>query len=190
MATKAVMEAIQQQLKTANLVKNNKSVYLHAGKFTWAELKRRGFNAPALFISCLGWKDADDYDTAALSGYESVVQARFAVGIVTSDSKNAEARNLEARILAEQVRLQLTDQDWNLDNCLVATKRRAEGLFVPAAEADNSSLWLVTWYQSIGLNSEDQQNSIDDWLRYHAEHYDSEDETHLMAADTVEIPQE
>lgn len=31
------------------------------------------------------------------------------------------------------------------------------------------------------------ESSLDDWLRYHAEHYDSEDETHLMAADTVEI---
>lgn len=31
-------------------------------------------------------------------------------------------------------------------------------------------------------------SSLDDWLSYHAEHYDTEDNNHLMAADTVTIP--
>lgn len=30
-------------------------------------------------------------------------------------------------------------------------------------------------------------SSLDDWLRYQADHYDENDPTHLMAADTVEI---
>lgn len=187
MSTKTVMDTIQLQLQAANLVKNQNSVKLHAGKFTWAELKRRGFNTPALFISCLGWQEAKPQDQAVLCGYDLAIEARFAIGIVAHDSKKPESRNLEARILAEKVYLQLLEQDWGLDNCLEATKRRSEGLFVPAAEKENSSLWLVTWYQAIGLSKEDMQNSIDDWLRYHAEHYDSEDENHLMAADTVEI---
>ncbi|MGH1429758.1 MAG: hypothetical protein ACRBB4_01440 [Neptuniibacter sp.] len=187
MSTKTVMDTILQHLRDANLVKNKNSVKLHAGKFTWAELKRRGFNSPALFISCLGWRDAKPDDETTLGGYDIALEARFAIGIVASDSKKPESRNLEARLLAEKVTLELLQQDWGLDNCLEATQRRAEGLFVPAAEKENSSLWLVTWYQVIGTSKEEMQNSIDDWLSYHAEHYDENDPEHLMAADTVEI---
>lgn len=189
MATKAVMDAIQQQLRDAALVRNKNSVRLHAGKFTWAELKRRGFNAPALFITCMGWKTAREQDAAWLAEYEHVIDASFAIGIVTSNMKDPEARNLEGRLLAEQITLQLIDQDWGLGNCLAATGTRAEALFVAAAEEENNSLWMVRWNQMIGLNSEDWQASIDAWQRYTAEHVDPNDDNHIMATDTVEIAQ-
>ena len=187
MATKTVLDAIKKHLQDHEVIKNRNSVKVHAGKFTWSELKRHGFKTPSLYISCLGWKEAREDDAAALPGYELAVEARFVIGVVTSDSKSPESRNILARGLAETLCLQLIQQDWNLDNCLVAKDRRSEGLFVPAAEQENSSLWLVSWNQVVAMNRDDLQSSIDDWLRYQADHYDENDPNHLMAADTVEI---
>lgn len=188
MATKAMLDAIQQHLVAADLVKDT-AVMVHAGKFTWSELQRRGFAAPALFITCLGWKEATESQAANLQGYDLVVYARFAVGVVTKNAKNAEARNALARALAEGVCAQLIRQDWGLDYALTAESCRAEGLFVPAAEAENASMWLVSWQQVVGLTSDALQSSIDDWLRAHADHYDPNDPEHLMASDDIDLPQ-
>lgn len=188
MATKAVLDAIRSTLATANLVKNS-AVFIHAGKFTWTELKRRSFSAPALFVTCLGWKEATEQEAATLTGYDLVVNARFAIGVVTKDAKNAEARNALARSLAEGVCARLINQDWSLDNALTAQQHRAEGLFVPAAEAENNSMWLVTWNQIIGLTEGALLTSVDDWLTAHADHYDPADPNHVMASDDIDLPQ-
>lgn len=188
MATKAVLDAIKTRLVAANLVLD-RAVMIHAGKFTWAELKRRGFSAPALFITCLGWKEATEAQAAEMTGYDLVVEARFAVGVVAKDAKSAEQRNAKARAIAEGVCAQLIRQDWGLDYALTAEKHRAEGLFVPAAEAENHSMWLVTWQQVVGLTAGALQNSIDDWLTAHGDHYDPNDPNHLMASDDIELPQ-
>lgn len=173
MGTSEMLRLIQQHLQAQNIVKKD-AVKIHAGKFTWRELKKRGFNAPALFITCLGWKEASDEDKATLGGVQQVFNARFAIGIVTKHAKGIEARNREARALAEHVTAQLISQDWQQANVLEATQLRAEGLFVAAAEEENHSLWLVTWQQSFGTTTAELISSCEHWLRGEGTHTDSE----------------
>lgn len=164
MTTKAVLDAIQTNLQSLELVKKT-SVIQHAGKFTWSELSKRSFNAPALFITCLGMSEAKDESLGALVGFDLAVDCRFAIGVVTKNAKNSEARNMDARLIAENILLNLIQQDWALENVLTPSSRRAEGLFVPAAEAENCSMWLVTWSQAVGLSKEDLAANIADFLQ-------------------------
>lgn len=184
-----IKEAIQHHVKKDNVVKQ-RSVFIHAGKFTYAELCQRSFNAPALFLTCLGWKDAREEDQAALSGSELVIESRLAIGIVTSHAKGVEARNAQAQALAQSLSLLLNKNDWGLDNALTTKGLRAEGLFVPAAEEDNHTMWLVSWHQVFGLSEDSAEQMIHDWLRYEATHMDANNNEHVMAIDQVEISEE
>ena len=193
MADKDILETINAMIKdhvTEKKLVKQKSVFIHAGKFTYAELRQRSFNAPALFLTCLGWKEAREEDQAALSGSELIIESRLAIGIVTSHAKGIEARNAQAQALAQSLSLLLNKNDWGLDNALTTKGLRAEGLFVPAAEEDNHTMWLVSWHQVFGISEESAEQMIHDWLRYVATHMDANDDEHIMAIDNVEISEE
>ncbi len=170
-------------------------VYPHAGKFTWAELKARSYTAPALFISCLGWReDTRDQINSVLDG--KAYRVRFAAGIVTSSVKNAETRNAQARQIATTISLHLDDQDWAQDDVTEATDLRAEGLFNREAEADNQSMWLLDWWHGMSFDADDVLASLNDFLTAHGDHYtaegnytDAQGAEIPVASDTTTIPQ-
>jgi len=187
MAVKEVMDAIQSTLQSTGLVATD-FVSFYSGKPTFEELKLVSLDYPSLFISCLNFQDeSDESNKAALSNYELVLDANFIVSVVVKNTENAEIRNTMARLLAEGVMLNLIDQDWGLKNCLIAENRSVEGLFVNAAEQGNCSIWLVSWSQSIGLDKDAAQSDINDWLRYHADHYNQDNSDHIMASSDVDI---
>lgn len=163
MSINHLLTNIEHHIRSKNLVAP-KSIFIHAGKFTWSELKRRGFSAPALFISCLGFRSADFDDEVFFQSYEHVIKASLVIGIVTKHAKGSEARNAQARTLAEQITLILKDQRWGMNNAGCAEKIKADGIFSAPAEEENCSLWLVNFQQLLGINSDDWQQSLNDFL--------------------------
>lgn len=183
MATEAILNAIKATLQAAELNGvNHRSIGVHAGKFTWAEIKARGFSAPAIFISCLGWGDADEEDQALLTGYSKAASLSLVIGIVTKHTKSTEARNALARALAERVTIELLDQNWAMDNVCLPKRVRAEGAFSAAAEAENCSLWLVTWQQAVGFYKDDWQASVNDFLSFTGTAVDDDENTLIETA--------
>ncbi len=161
MSITAVKEAIRATLladtQLREVLKRDNQIMLHAGKFTWQELKRRSFNAPALFISHLGFKAANDSKRREFAEDCAVFNVRFAIGIATKHAKGSEARNALAAALAERLALIVNEnQQWGLQTVDNNVERlEAQGLFVIDAENDNHSMWLTTWYQHIQIDEPD-----------------------------------
>lgn len=146
----------------------------HAGKFTWDELQARSYRAPALFVSCLGWRELRDEEATRLGlPLDAVAPARvrFAAGIVTKHSKSAEDRNIEARLICQKLSILIDRNDW--DQALVGQTQdmQVEGLFAPAAEADNQSLWLLTWWHPVAMDRETLAASLDAFITARGDHY-------------------
>jgi hypothetical protein len=161
MSIEAVKAAIRTTLLAdaglRQIMPSENRFLLHAGKFTWAELKARSFNAPAVFISHLGFKAASEDKRAEFAEDCAVFNVRFAIGIAAKHAKTIEARNLIAATIAERIALIANDnQTWDLatvDNNI--ERLEAQGLFVLEAEQDGHSMWLVTFYQHVQIDSTD-----------------------------------
>ncbi len=165
---KAFLNVVLETLRTANLPDVKPSaIGIHAGKFTWAELKRRGFASPAVFITCSGWNEASAINQAALQGCDAAFHLQMFVGVAARHAKSAESRNAIARGIATAITSLLVGQGWHLDNALEPESIRAQGLFIPDAESENQSLWLVSWVQPIGIKN--SESSFSDWLSYRGE---------------------
>lgn len=169
----------------------------HPGKFVWAELKEISYNAPAVFISCLGWSPADEQDASRVAGFGQVAyRVRFVAGIVTKNNKSANARNQEARLIGTSITNLLSRQDWSKPDVLEAEKARCEALFVRDAEADNQSLWQLDWWHVMAFDDESADSTINDFITAHGTHYgepgahtDVEGNDLLTSEDTVTLPQ-
>lgn len=170
-ALNAILAELQADA-TIPLIANKTEIRLHAGKFTWAELKARSFAAPALFISCLGWQKPREEPTG-FSMPQHVFDVRFVAGIVAKSAKGSEARNAIARAIAEQFTLHLLSKTtWGqIDIAEPDNERvRAEGLFVPDAEAENQSLWIVSWYQLVQFDPAGLPLTLEDFGGFDTDH--------------------
>lgn len=160
-----VIAALQQAALVAS---RPVTVMPHAGKFTFDELTRKSHQVPAVFFTVLGWRDLSASEQAQYSyldyGNGSLQLLRLAVGIVCRNVQSAEARNLEAETLAEQITNLLDDNDFNQPHIAVPQSIRAEGLFVPAAEKNGLSLWVVGFEQVAGLAPFDADAQLADFL--------------------------
>lgn len=171
----AVKKAIQTQLRAHStlrqLVTREQSILLHAGKFTWQELKRRSFTAPAIFISHLGFRTLSETQRYEFDEPLNSYQVRFAIGIVAKHAKGTEARNQVASAISEQLALIIANNNWGLPTVgSDIEKLEAQGLFVPAAEEDGQSLWLITWYQAVQIEETDWDTELDIFEGFDGEH--------------------
>lgn len=146
----------------------------HAGKFTWQELTARSYRAPAVFVSCLGWRElteAEAVKQALPLGDNAPSRMRFAAGVVTKHAKGSEERNIQARLICQMLTVLLNRNDWDLNLIGEANDVRAEALFVPQAEADNQSLWLVSWWHPVALDDTLAKQLLNEFITAHGEHY-------------------
>lgn len=176
MSLTAVKEAIKSTCiadsALRELVPREASIMLHAGKFTWAELKARSFVAPAVFISHLGFRTASDAIREEFDEWDRVFSVRFAIGVCAKHAKGSEARNALAAAIAEQLAIIITDNNWGLSNVSRNVERlEAQGLFNPDAEADNQSMWLLTWYQPVQIDETDWDAALDIFEGFDGDHH-------------------
>jgi hypothetical protein len=171
----AIQSITQANADIKKLVTRDSSIALHAGKFTWQELTERSFNAPAIFISHLGFQTANENVAAEFDQPSKVMDVRFSVGIVAKHVRGTEARNALGNAITELFALQLYNQNWGLDTVGKPDRVKAQGLYHPQAEADGQSMWLITWYQPVQLSSFDW-NAADMFMGYDADHFAENDD--------------
>lgn len=198
MNIKLALDAIVATLAGTNpepipLIARKSEIRVHAGKFAWDELKARNYSAPSVFVTCLGFQKPNE-EAAHFAYPHRVFDVRFAAGIVAKSPKDRETRNAMARAIAEQIALCLAaEPTWGDDSIEKpdANRIRAEGLFVPAAEADNQSLWLVSWYQLVQLDPDSVQ-TLDDFDGFDADHFEPGadiDNDQPLAQTTADYPE-
>lgn len=188
---------IMQAQITAQLLPMKVSVKLHAGKFIWSELQRTSFKAPAVFISCLGWRGIDDEQAARLGAHGADLnRVRFVAGIVTKSAKKSVSRNQQARLIAQALTTFLNDQDWGLDDVLETQDLRCESLYIDAAEKDNQSMWLLDWWHVMSFDADTVASAIDDFMTVYGDHFaepgnytDAQGDDIPLASDAVTLDQ-
>lgn len=172
----------------------------HAGKFTWEELEARRYKCPAVFVSCLGWRNlrAEEATSLALP-LDGIApsRVRFVCGVVTKGVKRWEQRNKQARLICQTISQLLYENDWTEDNVGEAQDIQAEALFAPKAEADQQSMWLVSWWHPMVFDRESLQAQLDDFITAHGdlyaapgEHTDAEGDDIPLASLTETLPHE
>lgn len=187
---------IMQAQIAAQLLSMKVSVKLHAGKFIWSELQRLSFKAPAVFISCLGWRGVDEDQAARLSSAgDDFQRVRFVAGIVTKSSKSASSRNQQARLIAQSLTTFLNHQDWGFD-VLETQDLRCESLYIEQAEKENQSLWLLDWWHVMSFDADTVASAIDDFITVYGDHFaepgnytDAQGDDIPLASDTVTLDQ-
>lgn len=156
-----------------------RQVIAHRGQFeNLKEIQNIALKAPALLVCYRGFKNAHRYNG------EVTANVQWVVYILTRDQRGAD-RNETADALNQKLIQLLPDNDWglNAENPEQIDGRNLSSLAIDKAGA---CLWAVTWTQKMSWDDE-YITSIDNWLTYHADHYDENDSEHLMASDTVEL---
>jgi len=188
---------IMQAQIAAQLLSMKVSIKLHAGKFIWSELERTSFKAPAVLLSCLGWRAIDDEQAARLGAHGADLnRVRFVAGIVTKSVKKSVSRNQQARLIAQALSTFLSGQDWGLDDVLETQDLRCESLYIEAAENDNQSMWLLDWWHVMSFDAETVASAIDDFITVYGDHFaepgnytDDQGDDIPLASDTVTLDQ-
>lgn len=163
MATESLLNAIKEQLEEAfKKVIRKKQIYKHAGKFNWTELRKRSFSAPALFITCTGYKEIDSSRDTYISGADISVMTSLAIGVVCKSARCAESRNAAARNISEALTLLIKRNDWGLELAGSPKDISANGVFLPSAEREGFSMWLVEFKQPFGLRKHELESLLDD----------------------------
>lgn len=196
MTPDALLPIMQTQTIT-HLAPLKVSVKLHAGKFLWSELQRLSFKAPAVFISCLGWRSVDDEQAARLASHgDDFQRVRFIAGIVTKSVRRATDRNQQARLIAQSLTTFLNHQDWGQNDVLEAQDLRCESLYIEKAEQDNQSLWLLDWWHVMSFDATTVAGAIDDFITVHGDHFaepgnytDAQGDDIPLASDEITLDQ-
>lgn len=122
----------------------------YAGEFSGPELTQIPFNAPAILVTCLGWKA--EHHGQRLAG-RLTRQVRMAAFIVTKhvDREKRMSQCMQiAEALAIALRLWAPDST-GLPVTLAGLEEdpRAENLYGRAVDAQGLALWLVDWQQCV-----------------------------------------
>ena len=126
----------------------------YGGEFSAAEVNVKGFNAPAIFVTVLGWKPADG-DTR-MAG-RNVNQVRLAAFVAT---KNVERKKRMASAMLLAERLAICLRQWapmtevanaSLPVAIAGLEDDAavENLYSRALDEQGLALFLVDWEQCV-----------------------------------------
>lgn len=123
----------------------------HAGKFSLAELKRKGIPAPAVLVSVLGAKQDTTY-----AGQAHTFMMQMAAYVVTKDGRNG-PRDIHAANICQSILSLVPDQTWGQP---ALGQARDTGLHTLVSEKTKDhavSLWAVTWSQPVSFFDREQK---------------------------------
>ncbi|MEY2685985.1 MAG: hypothetical protein RL375_183 [Pseudomonadota bacterium] len=122
----------------------------YAGEFSGEEVEQLSFNAPAILITVLGWREAN---AGHRLGGRFADQVRLAAFVVTKHTQRG-ARMRQAMQISRKLCLAL--RLWAPDSTGLAetigpleADPRAENLYGRAIDKRGLALWLVDWQQCI-----------------------------------------
>ncbi|MBQ0936706.1 hypothetical protein [Ideonella paludis] len=143
-----LLQATVEHLRAGFTPRQVAEVREYAGEFSAAEIERVGFNCPAVFVTCLGWRKAKEPQRLSGRRVRLVSMAAF---VVTKNSKSREARMSECMALADQVGLLLEAwQPTDAPTMALAPlndEADAENLYGPALDKHGLALWMLRWQQ-------------------------------------------
>ncbi|WP_420555182.1 phage protein Gp37 [Neptuniibacter marinus] len=170
----AVETALISAIKNA-LGNSVKKIETHPGHWGAQTIKHMVMAAPSVFV---GFSTGTHIDSSPdqLKGQWHV----YLVGRALNGQREVGIYQMLERLLPALHGLDLGQAD-------ALAFLRVKNLFSFAEGKQGVCCYEMTF--TLPMNWPDQQDasSLDDWLRYQADHYDENDSTHLMAADTVEI---
>lgn len=146
-----LVPAATDYIRAAFTTKQVAVVQSYGGQFSGAEIGKVGYACPAIFVTGLGWRQADNGKRLTGRGTRRVRMAAF---VVTAHVKREE-RMKEAAALADRLCTVLCN--WHPANpteqlyTLAALEEDpvAENLYSRKIDDSGQALWLVDWFQTI-----------------------------------------
>jgi len=185
-----VMAAVVDALTEFNTEKalGFKTIKEHAGAFTWAEFQERGFNAPAAFVSSLGWREKKQSEEGLVYEIDDIYVARFGVAVITQNAKNAEARNKQGRLMCEYLSAYLQGNNFGFDEVSQPYNIKCDPRFMGVINEDGQALWILDWFCQLPM-CPDEMPPLDDFDGVDIDHQEPNEEQ-ILAQTTVDLTEE
>ncbi len=162
----------------ATLGRAVREVETHPGRWGKEVITQMLSNAPGVYV---GFSTGSYKDSGG-----DVLQSQWHVYVVAR-SLNGKT---EAGVYQLIERLLPALHGLDLDQSDALRFQRVKNLFSFAEAKHGFSCYEMVFELPMNWPDLIDASALDDWLRYTADHYDPNDPTHIMATDTVEIPQE
>ena len=175
-----VEKAIKDAIKAA-LGRAVRDVETHPGHWGAEVVKQMLVAAPAVYVGFSAGSYQEKGDDQLLSQWHV-----FVVGRSLNGKTEAGVYQLIERLLPALHGLDLDQPD-------ALRFKRVKSLFSFAEARQGFSCYEMVFELPLAWPDQldaDAIEALDDWQRYTAEHVDPADPTHILAVDTVEIPQE
>jgi len=181
-----LLEAIVEQLSIANKKKRwrFKKIEEHAGSFAWKELEEKGYNAPALFVSNLGWKPLANEQDSMSSSMGDIYEARFLMALITEHKGGFEKQNKQARQLAQVLVKFLEDNCFGFDEISEAYRIKADPVFSGAFNENGQSLWLIEFWHQLPMAAD---TVLDNFEGLDGQHNNPQNPTQTLAKTTIDF---
>ena len=154
MSVKAMRDAIVSAIGAACPPPVLREVIPYDGQLSDADLRRVLGQAPAAYVSCLGFSEVTDEDD------DIVATAQWVVTLVTrrqtAASRSEASRSDAATAILETLVPLIVDSNSSAGACSTesagrAEKVRARNMFSVETDGKGVSLWVVTWEQDVSL---------------------------------------
>ena len=145
------LTSIKNYLRTELDNKLVRTVDLYAGQFTDSEIPQKSFVAPAVFISCLGWRIPKDKEYG-----KRHAEARIAIFVLAKHAKSRVDRMTLAIAIAEKIHVLLANRRIG-ERCEDFGKTSdfsAENLYSRALDERKHALFLISFWQVVPVSDE------------------------------------
>ena len=136
----------------------------HGGRFDANELKRVAKKSPAVYLAALAVNNVDEDSL----GYHGVVTwAAFVIAKGDSVTNRAEV----ALGVVNSLGLLIPGNNWAVEEFRGRPKKiRSQNLFSSSIDKLGVAMWGVTWQQWTDLGETTDLATLNDFVKYHAEH--------------------
>lgn len=155
----------------------------HGGRFDLQELRRVAAKAPAVFVACLGFGDAEEEgDTTA--------ELSWAAYVVTKDAPG-KPRDEAALAIAQALAVHIPGNRWGLDDAEGRPEGiRGQNLYSDRLDKQGVAMWAISWRQRMNLGGAVDSAELAAFVTFHAEHSMAPGDGEPAATDEVTLPQE
>ncbi len=184
-----LLAAIVTQLQEQNKSKQwkLKKVDEHAGSFTWKEFEEKTYSAPAVFVSCLGWRELGDNEESRSPSMGDIYAARFALALITEHSGSLEKQNKQARQLAQKIGKFIKGSCFGFNEVSGAYQIKVDPVFSGAINESGQSLWLIYFWHHLPM---DADSPLEDFEGLEGQHKNPENSSQLMAETHIDFNSE
>ena len=126
-----------------------RQVRLYAGEFDDKEIKKESFNAPAVFISCLGWQPNEG--SKKINAKRRTYRARVVMSVVVKHASGRDKRFDAALALCELLTSLVIA--WQPTGCVAreVDDLTVENQFDRDTDVQQMAIWTVSWFVDVEI---------------------------------------